>query len=64
MFEVVIINRRPFRWEWQLCDREGKVILGGLEKSRAAAKYAGERALFLLLLNRPDIDPSEASSGP
>jgi hypothetical protein len=64
MLEVVINNRRRSRWEWQLCDHQGTVILGGVENSRAAAKYAGERALFFLLLNRPDIDPSGAPSGP
>jgi hypothetical protein len=49
MFEVVIINRRPSNWEWQVCDRTGKVFMHGWEKTRTAANYKGERALFLLL---------------
>jgi hypothetical protein len=53
MYEVVIINRRRSRWEWQLCDPKGRVVLGGIERSREAAKYAGERALFYILLIRP-----------
>jgi hypothetical protein len=36
-------------WEWQVYNRNGAPILQGREKTRAAAKYLGERALFLLL---------------
>jgi hypothetical protein len=54
MFEVVIVNRSRSKWEWQLRDQKGRVILGGVEKTRQAAKYAGERALFFILLMRPD----------
>jgi len=50
MFEVVLRRRGRTRWQWQVCDRAGKVIMDGFEDSRAAAKYRGERALFLLLL--------------
>jgi hypothetical protein len=49
MFEVVLMKRGRARWEWQVCDRDGRTIMGGLEDSRPAAKYQGERALFLLL---------------
>ncbi len=49
MFEVVIINRSPSNWEWQVRNRNGSPIMQGWEKTRAAAKYRGERALFLLL---------------
>lgn len=52
MFEVVIRNHSPIKWEWQLCDRDGYVVLRGLEKTRAAAKYRGECALFHTLLIR------------
>ena len=31
-----------------VCDCDGKVINYGLERTRATAKYEGERALFLL----------------
>jgi hypothetical protein len=48
-FEFVITPKRS-RWEWRLRDRTGKVMMQGREKSRAAARYQSERALFLLLL--------------
>jgi hypothetical protein len=56
MFEVVIRNHSPTKWEWQLHDHGGHVLLHGFEKTRAAAKYQGERALFQLLLIRPTSD--------
>jgi hypothetical protein len=56
MFEVVIRNHSPIKWEWQLHDHGGNVLLRGFEKSRAAAKYKGECALFQLLLIRPTSD--------
>jgi hypothetical protein len=49
MFEVVIFKCSPTRWEWQLCDRKGNAIMRGWEHTRPAAKYRGDRALFLLL---------------
>jgi hypothetical protein len=49
MFEVVIFKRGPTRWEWQVCDRKGNAIMRGWEHTRPAAKYRGDRALFLLL---------------
>ena len=50
MFEVVLKRRGRTRWQWQVCNRAGKVIMQGFEDSRLAAKYRGECALFLLLL--------------
>ena len=49
VFEVLITERRPTKWEWRLCDRYGTTIMGGFESTRPAAKYTGNRALFLLL---------------
>ena len=49
LFEIAIAQRR-MRWEWSVCDRNGKVVMAGREKSRAAARYQSGRALFLLLL--------------
>jgi len=49
VFEVVIFKRSTTRWEWQLCDRKGNAIMRGREHTRPAAKYRGDRALFLLL---------------
>ena len=48
-FEAAIVQRR-MRWEWRLCDRSGKIVMKGKEKSRPAARYQSERALFLMLL--------------
>ncbi len=42
MFEVAIINRSPNRWEWLAYN--GIPIVEGWERTRAAAKYQGERA--------------------
>jgi hypothetical protein len=53
MFEVILNKRGRSRWEWQVCDRNGRAIMCGLEDSRPAAKYQGERALFLLLPMSP-----------
>jgi hypothetical protein len=49
LFEIAIAQRR-MRWEWSVRDRNGKVVMAGREKSRAAARYQSGRALFLLLL--------------
>jgi hypothetical protein len=49
MFEVVIIERGPTHWEWQVQDSDGVPITTGQEKSRANARYQGYRALFSLL---------------
>jgi hypothetical protein len=49
MFEVVIIKRKPAKWVWQVCDRTGAIVMHGWERTRRAAKYRGDRALFMLL---------------
>ena len=49
LFEIAIVQRR-MRWDWSVRDRNGKVVMAGREKSRAAARYQSGRALFLLLL--------------
>lgn len=49
MFEIVIIKRSPKKWEWLVCGRDGQTIMRGWEPTRQAAKYKGDRALFLLL---------------
>jgi hypothetical protein len=49
MFEVVLTRRKRFGWRWQVCDQAGKVFADGFERTRPAAKYHGERALFFLL---------------
>ena len=50
VLEVLITKRRPTKWEWRVCDCYGTTIIGGFESTRPAAKYRGNRALFLFLL--------------
>jgi len=46
-----------------LIDQNGRVVLSGTERSREAAKYAGERALFFNLLIRPQMgDPPQTGA--
>jgi hypothetical protein len=49
MFEVMITQRSPSKWEWRVCDRHGTTIMNGFEGTRRAAKFKGDRALFILL---------------
>jgi hypothetical protein len=49
MFDVVIIKRRATKWEWRVCDRNGTILMHGWEATRRAARYRGDRALFMLL---------------
>ncbi len=49
MLEVVLTKRGRSGWEWRVLNSSGKAVMGGRESSRPAAKYQGERALFLLL---------------
>jgi len=49
MLEVVIKKRGRSRWEWRILDSSGLAVMSGWESSRPAAKYQGERAMFLLL---------------
>jgi hypothetical protein len=49
MLEVIIIQRSAKQWEWQVCNLAGTTIMWGWEKTRDAARYRGNRALFRLL---------------
>ena len=60
VLEVVIIERRPTKWKWQVCNTAGTAIMSGWEKTRQAAKYQGYRALFLLLA-ASSLKPNNAS---
>ena len=55
MLEVVLIDRRRRGWEWHVRDQSGDTLVAGREKTRQAAKYAGDRALFQLLATDPKI---------
>jgi hypothetical protein len=48
MLEFVVIKRRR-SWDWRLHDRNGKIVAGGREKTRSAARYHAYRAIFLLI---------------
>ena len=63
MFEVVITKRKPMKWEWEVHDRNGATVMRGWEHTRHAAKYRGDRALFLLLAAAA-YDPSKRRWGP
>jgi hypothetical protein len=45
-----------------VCDQSGKIFADGFERTRPAAKYHGERALFFLLSQAYLRKRSEASS--
>ena len=62
MFEVILTRRKRFGWRWQVCDCGGKIFADGFERSRPAAKYQGERALFFLLSQAHLNNRSAASS--
>lgn len=66
LFEFAIAPKRS-RWVWCVRDRSGRVIMQGRVKSRAAARYQSERALFLLLLTtcpRPRLRPTANEGTP
>jgi hypothetical protein len=48
MFDVTIF-RLPERWEWQVCNRKGAIVMQAWEQTLKEAKYKANRALFLLL---------------
>lgn len=48
MMEVTVTKRRR-SWEWRLHDHNGTLLMHGRERSRPAARYQGNRSLFLLL---------------
>jgi hypothetical protein len=48
LLEVLITKQHPTKWEWRVYDRHG-TIMGGFESTRSAARYRGNRALFLVL---------------
>lgn len=52
VFEKVLKKRRR-TWRWRVCTPDGDVVMDGSERSRAAARYQADRALFLLLLSAP-----------
>jgi len=45
-----IINRKGRRWEYRVLDHADLIVEFGLARSRLAARYGAERALFAALL--------------
>jgi hypothetical protein len=46
VLEVLITKRCPAKWDWRVCNRQGRTIMNGFGATRPAAKYRGNRALF------------------
>jgi hypothetical protein len=49
MLKVRLIDRARKGWDWEVFDEPGVVFACGRQKTRFAAKYQAERALFQLL---------------
>ena len=48
MMEVTVTKRRR-SWEWRVHDHNGTLLMHGRERSRPAARYQGNRSLFMQL---------------
>jgi hypothetical protein len=61
MLQLILVDRNR-GWEWRVCDQSGVALSKGREKTRAAARYRGYQAMFLLLASgvKP-IDPGPLS---
>jgi hypothetical protein len=55
LLEVVVINRSPQSWEWQVWSGD-EILVVGFESTRIAAQFAGNDARFLSLAGRKN-DP-------
>ena len=49
MLEMKLIDRGRKGWAWEVSDQNGALMARGRERTRLAAKYQAERALFQLL---------------
>jgi hypothetical protein len=61
-FEVFLKKCGRRTWRWRVCTTEGRLVMHGCENGRPAAKYAAERALFLMLLAAPYRPAGRASA--
>jgi hypothetical protein len=52
-FEVFLRKCGRRTWYWRVCTTEGRLVMQGSENGRPAAKYAADRALFMMLLAAP-----------
>ena len=51
LLEVIVINRSPQSWGWQLWAGD-QILVVGFESTRSAAQFAGNDARFLSLAGR------------
>jgi hypothetical protein len=59
------LNKRGKAWRWCVCTIGGEALMRGSERSRPAARYSANRALFLLLLSSPyRLKQQSASASP
>ncbi|QHP68549.1 hypothetical protein EI171_15510 [Bradyrhizobium sp. LCT2] len=61
-FEMFLRRYGRRTWRWRVCTTEGHLVMHGSENGRPAAKYAAERAFFLMLLAAPYRPASQASA--
>ena len=48
MLEFIVVKRRR-SWDWRVHDQNGRIVAGGREKTRPAARYHAYRALLLVI---------------
>lgn len=60
-FETFLKRSGRRTWRWRLCTTEGRLVMQGSEIGRPAAKYAAERALFLMLLSAASSSVNRAA---
>jgi hypothetical protein len=61
-FEAFLRKCGRRTWCWRVCTTEGRLVMQGSENGRPAAKYAAERALFMMLLTAPHHAANQAST--
>jgi hypothetical protein len=49
MLEMKLIDRARKGWDWEVRNQTGALMAHGRQKTRLAARYQAERALFQLL---------------
>jgi hypothetical protein len=48
-FDLVLTKRGRSTWVWRVNTQSGRLVMQGTEATRTAARYGGQRGLFLLL---------------
>jgi primosomal replication protein N len=55
ILEVAIVGHRTSSWEWRVY-LGAEVIISGFESTNTAARFAGNDALFQILISAPGWD--------